>query len=202
MSPSIANFIAQYGYLAIFGIIILQEIGAPLPIPNEIVLMFCGFLAFSGKLELFLVILTAFAASMAGAWLLYGVFYWFGIWIHPKLPAVLQGFIKTASDKVDRHPVWIFIGRVVPFGRGYICIAAGLAKIKPLQFLTVTLIADTIWNGGFVLLGFCTGKYWEVTAEKVGGIVHLILVIIIAFIVYQLGKALIAKMKNPKSNLP
>jgi membrane protein DedA with SNARE-associated domain len=196
MSPSIIHFIAQYSYLAVFLIIIAQELGVPIPFPNELVLMFCGYLAFSGKLNLFLVIITAFAASIAGAWILYGIFYWFGVWIHPKLPAVLQNVIKKASEKIDRHPVWIFIGRIIPFGRGYICIAAGLAKVKPVQFAYITISADTIWNAGFIILGFATGKYWEVVANQVGGIVHLILYIILAVILYSLLKFGFGKYKT------
>ena len=200
MPPSIALFIAHYGYLAVFLIVIAQELGVPIPFPNELVLMFCGYLAFSGKLSLPLVGITAFAASLAGAWILYGVFYWFGVWIHPKLPAVLQNVVKKASDKIDRHPAWIFVGRIIPFGRGYICIAAGLAKIKPHVFAIITVTADIIWNFGFVILGFATGKYWEIVGQKVGGIIHLILYIILAFIVYQLLKFGFEKINSKKSH--
>lgn len=194
MSPSIALFVAQYGYLAIFAVIVLQEIGVPIPVPNEILLMFSGFLAFSGKFELFPAILTAFAASMAGAWILYGLFYGLGTLIHPKLHSVLQDVIKEASDRLERHHKWLFIGRIVPFGRGYICIAAGIARISPLRFLAVTVAADALWNAGFVILGFATGNYWEAVSEKVGGVVHLILGIIALVVAYQLAKYAIAKL--------
>lgn len=189
MSPTIALFIAQYGYLAIFAVIVLQEIGVPIPVPNEVLLMFSGFLAFSGKFELFPAILTTFAASMAGAWILYGL----GTLIHPKLHSVLQDVIKEASDRLERHHKWLFIGRILPFGRGYICIAAGIAKVSPLRFLSVTLVADALWNAGFVILGFATGNYWETVSEKVGGVVHLILGIVALVVAYQLAKYAIAK---------
>jgi membrane protein DedA with SNARE-associated domain len=179
--------------MAIFCLIVLQELGVPVPAPNEFLLMFFGYLVFQGPLALPLVIIVTILASITGAWILYGAFYIFGTWIHPRLPTTLQEVVKKASEKINQHPLWIFVGRIAPFGRGYICIAAGLSKIKPLQFLAITFITDTLWNAGFVFLGFCTGQYWEVVAVKVGGIVHLILYIIITFIAYQLGKFLISK---------
>jgi len=200
MLDQITPFIIQYGYLAIFVIIVLQEIGLPVPMPNEILLMFCGFLAFTGKFDLFPAILVTFAASMTGAWILYGAFYGLGTLIHPRLHSVLQIIIKEASDKLERHHIWLFIGRILPFGRGYICIAAGLAKVNPLRFLIVTIIADTFWNAGFVLLGFFTGNYWDAVSKKVGGVVHLLSGIVLLFAAYQLAKFATKKWyKNKKS---
>ncbi|MCX6740828.1 MAG: hypothetical protein NTY61_00295 [Candidatus Parcubacteria bacterium] len=46
MPHSLAVFITHYGYLAIFFLVFLQEIGVPNPVPNELVLLFSGYLAF------------------------------------------------------------------------------------------------------------------------------------------------------------
>jgi membrane protein DedA with SNARE-associated domain len=59
MPPEIILYISKYGYLAIFVLIFLQETGVPNPVPNELVLMFSGYLVFTGILHLPLVLLAA-----------------------------------------------------------------------------------------------------------------------------------------------
>jgi membrane protein DedA with SNARE-associated domain len=44
MPPELILYITKYGYIAIFVLIFLQEIGAPNPIPNEFVLLYSGYL--------------------------------------------------------------------------------------------------------------------------------------------------------------
>ena len=52
MSPTLSAYIVKYGYMAIFSLVFLQEIGVPNPVPNEVVLLFSGYLASVGKLDL------------------------------------------------------------------------------------------------------------------------------------------------------
>lgn len=78
MPHSLAVFIAHYGYPAIFSLVFLQEIGVPNPVPNELVLLFSGYLAFLGALNFVLVFLTVVAADFIGTSILYLVFYFFG----------------------------------------------------------------------------------------------------------------------------
>src|SRR5580704_15289435 len=69
------NFIVQYGYLAIFLFIFLQELGVPNPITNELVLIFSGYLAYTGALSFTKVILCAVSADFLGTSILYFIFY-------------------------------------------------------------------------------------------------------------------------------
>jgi membrane protein DedA with SNARE-associated domain len=49
MSSEVALYITKYGYLAIFLLVLLQELGLPNPVTNEFVLLFSGYLAFPGS---------------------------------------------------------------------------------------------------------------------------------------------------------
>ena len=212
MSPYFIQFIAHYGYLAMFGIIILQELGVPIPMFNEVFLMFFGYLAFEHVVSLPLVILVTFMASFGGAWILYGVFYSFmpKLLHHlahqsrffEKVVGGLNNLIESISKKVSkRGAFWgVFIGRIVPFGRGYICITAGAINIKPRVFLEATVISDTLWNAGLVLLGFFLGPNWEEASKRVGGIEHLALILLGIFIAFVLLESLYKKLKQqPRS---
>ena len=78
MSPTLSAYIVKYGYMAIFSLVFLQEIGVPNPVPNEVVLLFSGYLASVGKLDLMTVWMTAASADVIASSLLYMTFYHFG----------------------------------------------------------------------------------------------------------------------------
>lgn len=86
MSSELALYIARYGYLAIFMLVLLQELGVPNPVTNEFVLLFSGYLAFAGILKFWLVLLTAVSADCIGTTILYAVFYAFGESIMKRRP--------------------------------------------------------------------------------------------------------------------
>ena len=71
MPEEVVIFITRYGYMAIFILVFLQEIGMPNPIPNELVLMFSGYLSFKGLLYLPFVIFTVISADFIGTNILY-----------------------------------------------------------------------------------------------------------------------------------
>ena len=81
MNSELTIYIFKYGYLAIFILIFIQEIGIPNPIPNEIVLAYSGFLCSKGLLQIPFVILTSVSADFLGTNLLYAIFYFLGEFI-------------------------------------------------------------------------------------------------------------------------
>ncbi|MDB4984012.1 MAG: DedA family protein [Patescibacteria group bacterium] len=201
MSPSIIHFLTQYGYVAIIGLIVVQELGIPVPAPNELLLMFFGYLAYLSTFNLVLAAAAATVASMIGAWILYGAFYFIGEWVmhHPRIPFP-RSLVKNLSEKISKRSiVAVMIGRVVPFGRGYICVAAGLMKVKPWKFATAVIVSDIVWNFGFVILGYVSGPYWNKVAKKVGGVEHIFLLIILSFFAIILTQYLIKKIKKHRS---
>ncbi len=58
MSPELSDYIVQYGYIAIFSLVFLQEIGVPNPIANELVLVFSGYLTSIQKLDFMTVLIS------------------------------------------------------------------------------------------------------------------------------------------------
>ena len=101
MTSELNVYILQYGYLAIFILIFLQEIGVPNPIPNELVLLFSGYLSFAGVLNFPTVILVAALADFAGTNILYFVFLFFGAYIIKNKP----GWFPISQKKIDKMGV-------------------------------------------------------------------------------------------------
>ena len=61
MEQHVLALLTQYGYLAIFSLLVLGIIG--LPVPDETLLTFTGYLVYQGHLSLPLALLSAFAGS-------------------------------------------------------------------------------------------------------------------------------------------
>ena len=76
MQELVQNIMNQFGYPGI-GLLILLETIFP-PIPSEVILTFGGFLTTCTRLTVIGVIVSSTAASLAGAWLLYGLGRLFG----------------------------------------------------------------------------------------------------------------------------
>ena len=133
MTSQLALEIAKYGYLAVFLLVLLQELGVPNPVTNEFVLLFSGYLAFTGVLNLWMVLAVVVSADFIGTTILYAVFYrWGGSIIarrprwFPISPAQLERIAETLSQ---RRQWSIYVARLIPFLRGYASVAAGILPV-------------------------------------------------------------------------
>jgi len=190
MPHDLAVFITNYGYLAIFALVFLQEIGFPNPVPNELVLLFSGYLAYSGLLSFPLIFLTVVAADFIGTSLLYFVFYFLGEAILKKAPRWLPVHkIEGLKTKISEKGKWgIYLGRLVPYARGYVSVAAGLIGISPRVFLTTVILSAITWSGGYAVAGRVFGKEWAKIAATLGTQTMIIVLVVIILIVVLLPK--------------
>src|SRR3972149_11138298 len=65
------NIIGRTGYAGVFLLSALES--AAIPIPSEVVVPFSGFLAVSGRFNIWLIILAATAGNLAGAVILFWI---------------------------------------------------------------------------------------------------------------------------------
>ncbi len=204
METSLLNFVEQYGYLAIFGLVFLQELGVPNPVPNELILIFSGYLASIGTLSFWLVISTAIAADFIGTSVLFFIFRTFGHAIIRKKPRWLpirEEQIRKLSDLISRRDLWgIFIGRLLPYVRGYTSVAAGLIQMKSRFFLPIVFLSAITWSGGYVIVGKVLGAHWKDAFSATGGITRVVLTVIAAAFVLYLIRHIWRQMKRPSQN--
>ena len=192
MPPELAHYITAYGYLAIFSLVFLQEIGVPNPVSNELVLIFSGYLASTGILSLPIVLFTVIMADFAGTSLLYFVFYYFGSQLIERKPhwlPISREHIEKITERVSKRGRWgIFVGRLIPFLRGYASVAAGLLEIPPKIFLPTVITSAILWSGGYVVAGQALGPYWRNLADKIGGIEFLLLIVLLIVLFIIIGR--------------
>ena len=198
--PELSIYIIKYGYLAVFGLIFVQELGVPNPVPNEVILLFAGYLASIKILSFPLILLAGVSADFIGTSILYGIFYFFGDQILKHAPGWMPvQKIENIKQRVAKRGGWgVFLGRLLPYLRGYASVAAGLLKIPPKKFLTSVIISAVIWSGGYVTAGRLLGKQWDTFASGLKLWQVLIVIIGGIILIFFIIPAIIRRLRRSK----
>lgn len=188
MQEAFFGFISQFGYFAVAGLILFENIFPP--IPSELILPLSGFLVSKTSMTLPLVIAAATFGSVVGAYILYGIGRLLSqerleVFFDTKLMRML-GFhsddVAKAIGWFDRKgQITVLICRCVPVVRSLISIPAGTAKMNMVRFALYTLVGSLAWNTVLCTLGFWAGDAWEVItaqAEWVSTAVKVAIVVI------------------------
>ncbi len=163
---SISNFIAEYGYWAVF-------IGCFLE--GETVLLLAGFAAHRGLLQIEQVVIVAFAASTLGD----QSFYWFGRryghmlfkWF-PRLGKQLA----RVQYLIDRYHAGLILSIRFLYGlRVAGPIAIGALKVPALRFACLNALGAAIWAVLIAGLGYQFGNALELLFHDLHLIEELVL---------------------------
>ncbi len=159
MYNSIVNFlvvsIGSWGYLGIFTLMFLES--SFFPFPSEVVMVPAGYLAYLGKMNIFLIIIIGTLGSLLGAWLNYFLAHKFG-------RKLLLKFLSAAKlEKVEKFfaqhgHISTFNGRLLPVVRQYISFPAGLANMSPTKFTFYTIFGAGIWVTVLTYAGYFLGQ--------------------------------------------
>jgi membrane protein DedA with SNARE-associated domain len=169
------ELISQYGYGAIFLLLMLGVVG--LPVPDETLLVYCGYLISKGVMHPVPAYCTAVLGSWCGISLSYaigrtagiGVVHRYGKYIHlteERLDKVHQWF-----DKVGHWA--LFIGYYIAGVRHITAIIAGTSKLKDTHFIAYAWAGGAVWASIFLTLGYYLGENWE----KIFEVIHRYLLV-------------------------
>lgn len=175
MQESLLGFMGEYGNIAVFLLILAENLFPP--IPSEAILTFGGVLTTCTSMTALGVILSATAGSLAGAAILYLA----GRMIPgDALERIFSGRDGRASgfsrEDVELARMWflrrgaaaVFFCRLLPIVRSLVSIPAGMAGMRSGPFFLLTAAGSLIWNTVLVLLGREAGRSWERAAEAWG----------------------------------
>ena len=150
-----------YGIGLLFLVILLKEIGVPVPVPGDLLMIVAGARAAAGKMPLWGVLVAATVAGILGAYVQYaiargpgrGFLYRFG-----KYAGLTEARLDKASESIKgRGWVSVALGRALPGLRIGAVVACGLAPV-PYGTFIIGLVAGTLLFVGFhTLLGFFAG---------------------------------------------
>ncbi len=183
------QFLTDYGYLAIFVLMFVEEAGVPLPLPNEVALMYVGYLSYQGKLDANLAGLVATMGAAGGSALLYtlarrggrSLIHRYGRFIH-----VTDQRLDQAERAVARWgPISIPIARLTPGLRIATTIIAGILRVSYRIVILAVVGVSLVWSYFWVHLGRLLGDRWEEGArafERAGRWGLLAIVVIVAVV--------------------
>lgn len=191
MEP-ISQFLAHYGYFAIFTLLMFGIVG-PF-IPDDTILVLSGIAAHQGRLQLWPTIAVAYAGSIVGITVSYTIGRTGAIfalrrvrlldrWIGNHLPRVERWF--------DKHGKWtLFFGYFVAGIRHFTAVVAGVSKLRLRTFAIYAYPGGLIWVISFVAIGYYLGAGWEAIAHRVhsGAAIGAGAVVVIAAAVWLLKR--------------
>ena len=163
-------WVSTYGYGALFGLLVLGIIG--LPVPDETLLVFCGYLISQGKLGALGTLLSAVGGSWCGITGSYiigrtagiEVVHRFGRFFH-----VGDRQLAMVHKWFDRSGHWaLFFGYYIAGVRHFTAIAAGASKLEIRTFILYAWTGALCWVVAFLTLGYFIGEEWR----QVAGLVH------------------------------
>ena len=200
----VQDIIRAMGYWGLGFVMFLENVFPP--IPSEAVLPMAGWLAFEkeGNFTLWGVTLVGIAGSVAGAFVFYGLGYWFG---EERVRLLLRKFGKwfllteedfdTALAWFDRYGEFvIFFGRMVPIVRSLVSIPAGIASMRLGLFSIYTAIGTGLWSFLLALAGYILGKNWTLVMDWIDQYEKVVLVLAVGGVTFFIVNRL-RKRQNP-----
>lgn len=159
----LSEFFARYGYWVIFFGVMLENGG--LPVPGETVLLFAGFLAFHGKLDLTRAILAAIAGATTGDTLGYLLGRWGGAALlrrYRASPLVSARRFDWAEQTFVKFGPWtVFVARFITGLRVFAGPFAGAFKMPYPRFLFFNFTGAVLWACAIGWVGFLFGSNWQ-----------------------------------------
>lgn len=163
------HLLATWGYLALFGIVLISAVG--IPVGSEVAIGYAGALA-SGQLTtshdhlaLGAVIVVAVAGELVGSTIGYSIGRFGG---RPLVDRIGRYVLLTHRD-LDRAEAWfarrgepfVLVGRFIPLLRSFVSLAAGLGEMTFGKFVAFTVVGCAVWCGALASLGYSLGASWH-----------------------------------------
>jgi membrane protein DedA with SNARE-associated domain len=198
MEQHILAWITEYGYAAIVGLLMLGIVG--LPVPDETLLTFTGYLVFRGNLRLPLAFAAALTGSACGITISYLLGRTFGL----KLIHRYGRYVRIREEHVEKAHAWfrkaghwsLTIGYFIPGVRHLTAYAAGMSDLEAPQFALFAYTGAVLWVSAFLSLGYFLGDRWEAVERNVHHyLVYLTLAGIIALAGYLVWRRSRARAK-------
>ncbi|MGA2132814.1 MAG: DedA family protein [Bryobacteraceae bacterium] len=169
MEQQVIAWISHYGYPAIFCLLMLGIVG--LPIPDETLLTFTGYMIFSGHFKLAPAFGTVLAGTMCGITLSYTLGRTFGLaLIHRfgKYVHLTEERLAKAHGFFERVGHWsLTFGYFVPGVRHLTAYAAGVSYTAFPVFALFAYMGAFLWSSTFILLGYFLGDRWQAVSARI-----------------------------------
>jgi len=181
----------HYGYLAVAGLVLLEDFGVP--VPGETVLVLGAVYAGTGRLNIVLVAVLAFCGAVVGDNLGFAIGHFGGrplaerygryIFLTPERLDKATAFFDRHGGKV------IIIARFVEGLRQANGIIAGTTGMHWSRFLLFNMIGAALWVGVWTAVGYASGSHINTIYDDVTRyftyVVAVLVVGVVAYIAWR-----------------
>ncbi len=204
--PDLNELLRHWGYLAIFLVVVLGNVG--LPVPEETVLILAGYLVWRGQLWLPAVLVVGIVSAVAGDNLGYWLARRYGgraVDRYVQWVLIRPEGLESVRRFVRRYGAWgVFGGRFVPVLRFLAGPLAGATGLGFLPFVVGNVLGAALFVPYAVGIGLAIGYGLAGHVERlrrIEGAIELVLLLVLAmFTVVSLGwRALRAIRANRNS---
>ncbi len=156
-------FSATYGLLAIFALMLVKEIGVPVPIPSDLLMIAAGVQVAAGAYSPVALLLTLAIAVLVGGSIQFVVARSAGRAVVYRL----AGMVGIGADRMGAAgPRGVFVGLNIPGARAAVVPAAGLARLAFGPFTIATVAGSLAFYGWHVALGYAAGPAAAALVER------------------------------------
>jgi len=183
-----------FGQMGYRGIIVLMAVESSfVPFPSEVVITPAAYLASRGEMNIWLVILSGVAGSLAGAIFNYVIALYLGkALVHKLADHRFSKLLMIDSKKVQKAEDYFLkygnmstlIGRLVPVVRQLISLPAGFSKMNFGSFLLFTAIGSGIWTCILAALGYFFGSNQKMLSSFYHEITYAGTILGLGFVVF------------------
>jgi membrane protein DedA with SNARE-associated domain len=155
--------VGQYGYAGLFALLVLGIVG--LPVPDETLLAFTGYLVFRGRLQLAPALASVFLGSACGITVSYLLGCTGGYYLIRKHGSKLH----LTPERVERVHHWytrlgswtLTVGYYVPGVRHLTAVVAGASGLGYPRFALFAYAGALLWSASFIFTGYLVGERWH-----------------------------------------
>ncbi|MBS0180961.1 MAG: DedA family protein [Nitrospira sp.] len=159
-------WIHTYEYPAIVLLLTLGIVG--LPIPDETLLLFVGYLSFKGELSTPLSLSAAVLGSACGITISYGL----GHLLGARVPTILGPWLHIDQTRFRTAQQWVsqwgkyglLVAYFVPGLRHLGALALGASGLQYPTFAIFAYTGAVLWSATFIAAGYLLGEQWATSS--------------------------------------
>jgi membrane protein DedA with SNARE-associated domain len=180
------NWLLQHwGYFAIFAVVILGNMG--LPVPEETILILAGYLVWDGHLQLPIVLAVGILSAVVGD----NLGYWMGREFGRRAIERYGHWIFVTPERLDATQqivarygaMAVFAARFIPGLRFLAGPVAGVTGLGPAPFLVANVLGASLYVPGAVAAGYAIGyglgDYLTRAERTIGQVEHVVLIMVV-----------------------
>ena len=190
---TLAPVVDQYGYLAVAGLLFLEDFG--ILVPGETVLIAAAFYAGLGQLNILFIILIGFSAAVVGD----NVGFAIGEYGGRPLIERFGRYVLLTKERLDKAEHYfnrhggkiVAVARFIDGLRQLNGIIAGISEMRWLKFITFNAIGAAVWVTFWSLVGYYGG-------EHITTFLHVDLYITIAVVILIAARLVYKSLIKPR----